>query len=386
MGVGGVSYPISDEVQQSLSRFPRIAARLQLPARGSSQLELVRLLDNTHYHHLETLLDFVEFWLERAGPIGDRVVKAKDTFQLNQALVELFLFAQLASEFGVQVHAAQGRPDQSVPDIEVTFDGRGICIEVFSALDFMGFQLLNTHVTRILKYLDISLGYVIEAALRPAREHDSSYPYLVEDENTVRDWLREFAADTKAWLEQQRPPKRKVINGPRGKWRIDLWLREWHDDRRVRMVVSSTGTYSTDTRLFFECGTVNDTARSQWGKKLTSKLAKRQCGDPAPDKLRMLVVDFSQASTGWPDFICWPDIAERMRATVLMVAEEIGAPLPYDVVVPAQLWIECCFGPVIVLDRDREAQVRAFVRAAELDRPCVAAVGTMAENETDAVL
>jgi hypothetical protein len=371
MGVGGVCYPISDEVKQGLTRFPKIAAWLQLPASGKSELEIVRLLDNTHYDHLEKLLGFVEHWIECARPISDRIMETKDPFQLDQALAELFLFAYLASELRDQVYAAQGRPDQSMPDIEVAWNGRSVLVEVFTPVDFMGFQLVDSHVTRILKYLDIARGYLIEVALRPAREHDLWYVYAVEDEIRIRRWLREFADDAKAWLGQERPPRRRIIHGPEGEWRVDVWLRELHDDPRGRLVVSTTGTHSTDTRLFFECGTVENSAQSQWGKKLKGKLAKRQCGDPAPHKLRILVVNFGHASTGWPDFICWPEIAQRMAAVVKLLADDLGGALPYDLAVPAQLGIECCFGPMITLDPVRQHEASAFVRAAGLDKPCV---------------
>ena len=86
----------------------------------------------------------------------------------------------------------------------------------------------------------------------------------------------------------------------------------------------------------------------------------------------MSIVDFSQADTAWPDFICWPEIAERMGATVRMLVDEIGGSLPYEVVVPAQLGIECCFGPAIILEMTKQAETEAFLKAAELDRSCLA--------------
>jgi hypothetical protein len=379
MGVGGVSYPISEQVKHSLTRFPEIAARLKLPAQGRSEFEIVRILDNTHYAHLVTLLSFVEQWLGHARPIGDRVIRARDPFQLEQALAELFLFAHLAAELGGRVHAARGLSGESTPDLKLAWNDKSVCIEVFSPVDFMGFQLVQTHVTNVLRYLHVSRGYVIEAGLRPARERDLWYPYAVEDESKIKGWLREFAAGAEAWLKQQQPPERKVINGPKGEWYIDLLLHDMHDDSSIRRVILSTRTHSTDTRLFFDCGAVEDTAKSQWGKKIKSKLKDRQCGDPAPDKLRVMVIDFSQASTSCPDFICWPDIATRMEATIKLLATELHEPLPYDLVIPAQLGYECCFGPGIVLDPVRQCEASEFMRVARLDRPCMTRQG----NEVD---
>lgn len=53
-----IRYPITSEVRNALQRFPRIAERIgkKFPSSGRSELEMVRLLGNTHYEHIESLL------------------------------------------------------------------------------------------------------------------------------------------------------------------------------------------------------------------------------------------------------------------------------------------------------------------------------------------
>lgn len=371
MGVGGISYPISDEVRQALTRFPKIAAWLELPISGRFELEFVRLLHNTHYEHLDKLLNLVECWLKRAGLIGTRVITTRDPFQLEQALAELFLFRHLQLQLGeAQVCPAKGPPAQPVHDIDVIRNGQKILVEIFIPVDFMGFQLLQRHIGRILKYLDVPRGFALKVRLQSADELDSRYPYDIGDESEVRLWLGQFAGVARHWLQTNKPSPSLRRDGTTPSWCVDVSLTELSDDPSCRAIGMLTSGHSTDTRLFFECGTVEDTARSQWGRKIKRKLCKRQCGDPAPDKLRILVVDFSQASTGWPDFICWPKIAERMDAAIKLLAEKLRAPLPYEAVLPAQLGFECCFGPLIVLDAARQHEATESIGAAGLDKPC----------------
>ena len=68
-----------------------------------------------------------------------------------------------------------------------------------------------------------------------------------------------------------------------------------------------------------------------------------------------------------------------MDAVTKLLVTKLGGALPYDLVLPAQLGLECCFGPMIVLDRARQCEASAFAEAAGLDRPCV----SRGEREVD---
>lgn len=152
---------------------------------------------------------------------------------------------------------------------------------------------------------------------------------------------------------------------------IDVELKELFDDPATREVIFIPGTHSTDTRLFFECGTPEDTAASQWGRKLKSKLEKRQAGPPTPNTIRVLVVDFAQADTAWPDFICWPKFADRLAETVKVLAANIPAPAPYDLLLPAQLSPDCCFGSPVWIEPSMAALGKDFIRDAGMDLSCI---------------
>ena len=95
MSVGGICYPITARVHTALARYPNIGRLLSLPDSGRSELEIVRLLDNTHYEHVESLLGFIDRVVPIGEPICRKLVKQTDRFQLSQVTAELYLFAQL---------------------------------------------------------------------------------------------------------------------------------------------------------------------------------------------------------------------------------------------------------------------------------------------------
>lgn len=354
----------------ALRRFPGIAGLVSLPGFRRSELEITRLLDNTHYQHVEQLLSFVDRVVHAAGPIGQRVLQQSDPFQFHQALAELFLFAHLDACLPNGVKPVARGPSQICPDIEVARHGLTAAFEVYCPLDLMGFQLLEEYTSIVLKYLDVDRGFTVDADLRLTTDRDPYYPYSIGDETVIRRWLTTLAEKARAWLGGTAPGHLLKVDGPNGSWFLEIRARELLANPRERLVTMSTPTRSTDSRLFFECGTVDDTAKSEWGKKFSRKLAKKQCGEPAANRLRVLVVDFSLADTGWPDFICWPQINERMAQAVRRIADELGDPCPYDVVLPAQLGLKCGFAPAIWLSPSAKTAGSRFLETGGLMRPC----------------
>ncbi|MCY3868766.1 MAG: hypothetical protein OXG87_04360 [Gemmatimonadetes bacterium] len=59
-----------------IQRFPEIDRAVNIPYSGRSELEIVRVLGNTHYEHLEQLLILLNKHLPSSGTIGKRVVQA----------------------------------------------------------------------------------------------------------------------------------------------------------------------------------------------------------------------------------------------------------------------------------------------------------------------
>ena len=371
------SYPITNEVRQAMQRFRAVVEASEIPATGRSELEIVRLLGNTHFPHIERLLVFLNSRFPSSGAIGERLVQQTESFQFGNALAEFFLLAHLQDCPGAQASPASARlQSERHHDINLITDQLTSRIEVYCPVDFFGAQVVKRLVSPIFKYLDVDMGFEVDISLKSSIE-DGSYVYAIPDGEIVRTWLLRLDQEAKRWLRCSRRASCRQFEGPtEGLWLV-VTLQEAYDRAEDRCIHFSGPTESTDSRLFFEIGRPEDTAASQWGRKLLAKLKRRQCGQTSPDYLRIFVVDFSRADTGWPDFICWPSIAKRLSKTMKLLAEKAGNPLAYDAVLPARLSDvseERCFGEVILLDHRRAEEVERLVQAASLDQPCIDAL------------
>ena len=373
-----IRYPITSEVRNALQRFPRIAERIgkKLPSSGRSELEMARLLGNTHYEHIEALLAFVDNNLPASGSIGKRVLKQTDSLQFHRALSEFGLLAHLQNAAGVEnAQPASAPPGTKHGDIDLTAGSSQVRVEVYCPADFFGYQLVGRYLPMMFKYLEVDAGFEIALRLEHKNENYGSWnPFFAHDigkEPDVSRWLDSLNAEAKQWIMEAKAGDYLQFQGPIESLLLSVTLERKDEDPDCRLVSFLPPGQSSDTRLFFEMGTPESTAQGQWGRKLLDKLQKRQCGNPSPESLRLLVVDFSLADTGWPDFICWPNTAKRLAATLDLLVDEAGHPLPYDAVLPAQLNLECGFGEVIPLDNQRAKEIKRAIRAASLDRPCI---------------
>ncbi len=112
-----LSYPVTPEVKAALARFPEIAKIVQASMMDRSELEIVRLLGNMHYSHLDRLLTFIENELPGSGEIGSRAMKQRDPFQSRESLAEFFLFAHLRRHLGMDVRPAVFLKSAAGPEI-----------------------------------------------------------------------------------------------------------------------------------------------------------------------------------------------------------------------------------------------------------------------------
>ena len=367
-----LSYPVTAEVTTALARFPEIGRTVTIPPAGRSDLEIVRMLGNTHYAHLDRLLAFIEHELPGADEIGARAVKQRDPFQFREALAELFLFAHLRSRLGVEVRPAVFPKNARGPEIEVARQDLVARIEVYSPIDLMGYQLVTEHLPMLFKYLEVNRGFTVEVSVEPVDNSTKRlfYPQTLPDEHDVLAWLAAIGERALRLLGRPvvGPGEHMSLPGPGGTTKVRVRVRDVNRDPEVRQVVFTSGTRGTDARLLFEIGTAPQIARSAWGEKLKKKMRRRQAGPPTAGVLRVLIVNFAQAETGWPDFFMWPQIATRLEQTVRLLANELTSGLPYDLVLPANLGITSEFGVPIWLDASFHGPATAFMRSAGIDR------------------
>lgn len=94
----------------------------------------------------------------------------------------------------------------------------------------------------------------------------------------------------------------------------------------------------------------------------------------------MLVVNFAMADSGWPHFISGEKFGMRFRE---VIGRLDGGKQRYDVILPAQLGYECCFGRPIWINAHWEVKVGDFITEAGLDRACVPPPDSIAKEIAD---
>lgn len=370
--IPGVSYPIDQSAKNQLCKLPHLSGRFSLPDSDRSDLEIVRLLGNTHYEHIQDLLEYLDGSVLVAGPLVDEILKQTDPMEFGGKLSELYMYCHIARHMPGYIALPSGQRSNKRPDMTVNADGLDVAIEVYGPMNLFGFQLVETYAIRILKYLEIDRGYDLRLKIEPDAEYDPFYAYQFETEKEIRPWLCEFSEAAAGWLLNPSPPRVFKKKGPNASnWGLSVEIEELHEDRSRRTISQSTASRSDDSRLHFEVGTAETTANGWWGRSVKKKMAERQAGfAPKDDLLRLLVIDFARLDTSFPDFICWSGIAERIDACVRLLASKMDGPLPYDVVLPARLGPSCCFGTPVWLGEGDVRFRERFFALASLTTPC----------------
>jgi hypothetical protein len=382
MSALSIFYPVNKNTKQAIDQYPKIGNAFRLPDSGPSEFEIVRLLSNTHYEHIHRFLKFIDNWLDVSGPIGRKLIKAKHPFELEQAAAELETFVHLYERFETAVQAVESAGNPVSADVEVQFDPWMLRIEVYTPVDFMGFQLFERYLPMVLKYLDVPRGYHLKIKTQPLQQAPARpyHPYTFPEENKTHEWLSEFAERARQWLSNESPTKALRMPGPSSKVDIVVEIVELDSEPGNRQIVSTWATRSTDTKLYFEVGTPQDTAKSPWGRKLKNKLKKKQCGELTERVQRMLLVNFAMADTGWPHFISGEKFGERFREVIHILDDDKQL---YDVVLPAQLGYECCFGRPVWINAHWKETVGGFIAEAGFDRPCVRSPDSIPQEVED---
>ena len=145
-----ISYPITAATRKELEARPTIAQAFSLPNSDRSNREIVRILSNTHFPHLDRQLDFIDQWLTASGPIGRKLLKVTDPFELEQTATELALFVHLRSRLGDAVEATESGGDTRCPDMEVKLANFDVRLEVYTPVDLHGYQLFDRGVQYVL--------------------------------------------------------------------------------------------------------------------------------------------------------------------------------------------------------------------------------------------
>ena len=362
-------YPVNDVVLNALGEFPKIKDNLR---RGPNKkrwdkLEIVRLLNNPHRHRM--LLEFIERQLDSSGQIGMAILNEADPVRLSQRLAELFLFVSLRSREQVNAKPSQSRKGKQ-PDIVLETGQIKAKIEIYSPIDNYGFQFVKRYYSPIFLYSDCQRGYSVDVELI-VRDQTGYHAYAVPNhDKQLRKWLTDLECNVKNWLAIAEAGEIQEFDGVKDTFKLRVSLREVYDNPDVRWIRFHEPGRSTDVRLYFE-GSPESNANNQMGKKILGKLEKRQCGLlPNPDELRVLILNFELTDHSGPDWFSLARTPQSIDQTIRVLIDKVGDPLPYDLVIPAMLDFNCYFGEAVILDAERETQIKQFIVQTGLDQKC----------------
>lgn len=361
-------YPVNDVVLNALEEFPKIKNKLRYKPNGKSRskLEIVRLLNNPCHHR--KLLEFIEQQLDSSGEIGMSILNEADPVRLLQRLAELYLLVSLQSRQQVNAIPSQSKNGKQ-PDIILEVGRIKAKIEVYSPIENYGFQFIKTYHNSIFLYPECPRGYCVDVELIVSDQTGFHACDIPNCDQKLRKWLRDLECSVKKWLVIAKVGDIQRFGGVDNTFKLKASLKEICDNPDFRGVRFYEPGRSTDIRLYFE-GSPESNASNQMGEKILGKLEKRQCGPPNPEKLRVLILNFKLADYGWPDWLSFPGIPQSIDQTVRVLVDKAGDPLPYDLVIPAVLGYNCCFGEAVILDAERETQIRQLIAQTGLDEKC----------------
>ena len=361
-------YPVNDVVLNVLEEFPKIKHELHRGFNNKSQskLEIVRLLSNSVHHR--KLLTFIEQQRDSSGEIGKSILSEADPVRLTQRLAELYLLVSLQSRKQVNATPSQSRKGKH-PDIILETVLTKAKVEVYSPIENYGYQFIKRYCDRIFRYSTYPRGCLVEVELIVSDQTGFHAYDIPNHDKQLRGWLADLECNVKKWLANATAGEIQEFDGVDNTFKIKVSLREINDNSDFREVWFFEPGRSTDIRLYFE-GSPEGNAKNQMGKKILAKLKLRQCGPPDPEHLRILILNFQLTDYSWPDWLSFPYIIPIMDQTIRLLAGKAGDPLPYDLVIPSMLDYSCCFGEAVILDAERETQIKQFIAQTGLDQKC----------------
>jgi len=362
-----INYKITEISKTVIEQFPWIKSRLSLGEIGTrDSRELIRLLENIHYPHIKKTLKQIDKYGKDSGEIGESILACNDPFVLSRLLAELNLFVHLYDNLGSKVTPVRRVPNQKTPDLSIIIDDYEILIEIFSPMDFYGYQIFTQLLTSCIKNLDIDFGFDISVSLK---SYNFVYTCDFPQFRDIYNWLDQFKINFRDWLEKAKPEDIYYIDSPASSAKLKIQLKSIYENPEIRSVYLSEATRSTDTTLFFRIGNPGQFAMTQWGIKIKDKLQKQQAGPPRPKAIRILSINFSLSDTSDLSFLNNPGYFSNFENDIKYLAEDISPYPPYDVVIACELGFECGFSKPVNLSSYNDEFINMILSKIYLNKP-----------------
>jgi hypothetical protein len=363
-----ITYKITEESKKNIGKFLWIKSHFFLGEVGSSdKREITRLLENAHYPDIMKTLKQIDKYGSQSREIGETILDCKDRMGLSQLLAELSLFSHLYEKLGTEVTPIKRiqKRNKNSPDISVRVNDYNALIEIYSPIDYHGYQTFLSLLLSCIKNMAINIGFNI--SIESAAEN-RWYTYDFPQFRNVHTWLDQFSENFLKWLKTAKAGDSYDTNSPAGSVKLKIQLTSIEKNPENRSIFWSEATKSTDTRLFFEIDEPADFAESQWGIKIKDKLQKGQAGEPCDKAIRILAINFGLADTSDLSFLNESKYHANLDRYIKFLVSDIKPYPPYDVVLPCDLGFECGFAKPINLSSINKTFIDEFLATINLNK------------------
>ncbi|HEY0087750.1 MAG TPA: hypothetical protein VGB37_02840, partial [Candidatus Lokiarchaeia archaeon] len=281
--------------------------------------------------------------------IGKRLLECNDIMQFDRLLAELFLFVYLYKIHNANVKVLEQSNKSRTPDFSIQFNSRELLLELFTPTDFYSFQLFKRKITQILKYLRIDIGYDLKVySIADSSFYANEFPEFIK----IIPWFYDFEKRISSWLVMASKNDEMIIDSPISSLKIKVIINNLFHDR-VRQIIWSHSTQSTDTISFFRINDPEQFSLTEWGIKIKDKLNCQQAGPQDPRNIRLFLLNLSNSDTNDLSFLNVQKYKDNISKDIKFLAADILPFPPYDIVLPCAIGFECGFSIPVKLSQDK---------------------------------
>ena len=335
-----ISYPVTKVCIDELEKYPWIKSKIDVSEGSRDKREIIRLLINTHYSHIETLLNTIETYGPKSGEVGDQILATTDPLVFPRYVAELYLFKYLFDRFGDDAQATISPKMGSIHDIDLTRGEKEYRFEVYSPNDIHGFAVFERLLQQILKFHIVKRGYLIEV------KGESETLFYTQDFPPFREaneWAETFNEKFGKWIENAGAGDAKTFDSPFSGYSFTLVAKEIIDDEDDRVLIIGGATSSTDTMIYFEIEEPQNFLVTKLGRNLVDKVAKQQAGPIQENVTRVLFINLALANTTDLSWTNHPKYIANIEKHFNAVCADIEPYPPYEALVLCWLSNECEF-------------------------------------------
>ncbi|TSA27101.1 hypothetical protein D4R71_02665 [bacterium] len=376
-----VNYNVTKSSLKNIEKYDWLKANFKIGKIGDTDdRDIVRLLENTNYPNIAQCLHIIDKYGERSDEIGENILNCNDPISFGRYLSELFLFVFLVEKLNDNVKSIRRIKGKRTPDISIKANDWEFLIEIYTPMDFYGYQTFSKLIKQTLKNLDIDIGFDIITKL----ESDNfSFAFdLPNLDKEIYNWLENYKIEIIQFLQYANEGDYYDVELFSKAIIFTTTLNKVYKDKKVRSIVSNESTRSNDTKLFFEIQDPEEFSKTQWGLKIKSKLQRKQAGNKRDGVIRILVINFSFSDTSDISFFNYKKYYDNLVNDIKFLVSDSNPYPPYDLVVPCELGFECGFVKPINLSDYENSKIEELFSIVHLDKPIVK-LPQASKNEVD---